>query len=133
MKLAQLLREEDKEPYTVKVTKRSEINRAVASMGMVSDPIELGVEYIPGNDNRKYNKEKLDDEWAAINALLKKHAKSKVSGLGSGLMYVVFDHKKQLEKIKACLDELADLQDPSNKDIAWPWKAELEDTSWLYT
>ena len=130
MKVAQLLREND-DPETFHVTKRSEINRAVAAMGM-ADTIDFTME----TDNLRhpnYSTDQIDEDYAALRAIIKKHTKRKVSTLGSNFMSSGFDSRKQLEQLKACLDEIADYFDPEKKDLVWGWRVGVSDDAWLYT
>lgn len=129
MKVAQLLETQD-DAEVVHVERRSEINRAVASMSM-AETIDFTLE----TDNMRhpnYSTDQIDEEHVALRAIIKKHTKRKVSTLGSSFMSSGFDSRKQLEQLKACLEEIADYFDPKKKDIVWGWRVGVSDDAWLY-
>jgi hypothetical protein len=120
------------EEHSVQVTKRSEIARAVASMSMAT-LIDFAIEHYLQRDPRNYSVEQHNDELMRIRRILKKHIGRVPMGLGSSLLSGMFDHRRRLEKLKACLDELADEFDAPNENREWPWVVTLTDESDLYT
>ena len=127
MKIGELLRENVDDVFYC--SKRSDIARAVASMSMAST-IDFAIEY-ESQDNLTRTMEQVDEDYDAIRTIIKKHTKQRVGGLGSGLISCAFDHRKQIEQLKACLDDIATYFDPKSKDTRWPWKVSLQDEAWM--
>jgi hypothetical protein len=131
MKVAQLLEVKRDESETVHVRRRSDINRAVASMSMA-----VSIDFTAETDNQQHKNwtvDLIDKQYDKLRTILKKHTRRKVSSLGSGFMSSGFDHRNQLEKLKACLDEMADYFDPEKQDVPWGWTIGLEDEAWLFS
>lgn len=127
MKLQELLRENTDDVFYC--SKRSEIARAVASMSMAST-IDFAIEY-ESQDHLTRTMDQVDEDYDAIRTIIRKHTKHRVSSLGSGFLSSTFDHRKQREQLKACLDDLAAYFDPKSKDTKWSWKVSLQDEAWM--